>query len=206
MTCMDRIQGRLPKSKVIPSELYGKHRKNNWKSLYCPMWVLMSAIYFSSENVAVVEFLQHYLPPGLESLQDSFGLCILQISTADLNLYSLCFFFNVYQNWSILSHQPVLWSKHLSKPQNLHSAPRFKDLVSVKRKQHFGTKLPPVKLLKLKCLLKQTSLSYIMSDIWYPSHESQHCVSEVKSTEGLYLRVKQPSRNYGINEKWSDLR
>lgn len=116
------------------------------------------------------------------------------------------FFFNVYQNWSILSHQPVLWSKHLSKPQTLHSAPRFKDLVSVKRKQHFGTKLPPVKLLKLKCLLKQTSLSYIMSDIWYPSHESQHCVSEVKSTEGLYLRVKQPSRNYGINEKWSDLR
>lgn len=133
---MGRILGRLPKFKVIPSELYGKHCKNNWKSLYHPMWVLMSVIYFSSENVVVVEFLQHFLPSGLVSLQDSFGLYIFQISTADLNLYSL-FFLNVYQNSSILLHQPALWSTHLSKPQTLHSAQRFKDLVTMNKKKHF---------------------------------------------------------------------
>ena len=150
------------------------------------MQVLTSAIYFSSENVMVVEFLQHYLPWGLVSLQDSFGLCIFQISTADLNLYSL------FQNSSILSHQPALWSKHLSKPQTIHSAPMFKDLVSVKREKHFGTKLLCVKLSKPKCLLKQASLSYIMSDLWYPSHETQHCVSELKSTEGIQSGLSHP--------------
>lgn len=203
MRSMGRNLGRLPKFEVIPSELYGKHCKNNWKSLYHPMWVLMSVIYFCTENVAV-EFLQHFLPLGLVNLQDSFGLYIFQISTADLILYRL-FFLNVYQNSSILSHQPALWSTQLSKPQTLHSAPRFKDLVTVNRKKHFGGQYYHVSYFQNSNAFWSKPL-YHISCLMIPITWITTLCQWGKVHRGDPVRVKPPSLKYGINEKWSDLR
>lgn len=202
MRSMGRILCRLPKFKVIPSELYGKHCKNNWKSLCHPMWVLMSVIYFSSENVVVVEFLQHFLPSGLVSLQDSFGLYIFQISTADLNLYSLflkmsikiqasCYISQRYDQRICQSLRPYIQHKGL------------KILSLWTKRSIFGGKTITCQTFKTQ-MPSEASLSITHRVWWYPSHESQHCVSEVKS--GDPVRVKPPSWNYGINEKWFDLR
>lgn len=189
MRSMGRNLGRLPKFKVIPSELYGKHCKNNWKSLYHPMWVLMSVICFSTENVAV-EFLQHFLPLGLVNLKDSFGLYIFQISTADLILYRLFFKTSIKIQASCrISQRYDQRNCQSLRPFVQH--PGLKILSLWTERSILGGNTTTCHIFKTQ-MPSEASLSITYHVWWYLSHESQHCVSEVKSTEGIQSGLSHP--------------